>query len=98
MQVSTGRTAAKAGLLQSFSEAFGGTEGDPGHWNLSPEWFGSQGGSWGHNTGEDIFREESSLGNGVVRVVALLHSILSLRLQIWATQLHPCLWLPAIVC
>ncbi|KAK9867037.1 hypothetical protein WJX84_008781 [Apatococcus fuscideae] len=80
-RVSTGRTAAKAGLLQSFSEAFGGTEGDPGHWNLSPEWFGSQGGSWGHNTGEDIFREESSLGNGVVTVTSHPASPVSLSPQ-----------------
>lgn len=60
---------AQASLLQTFSEAFGGTEGDPGHWNLSPEWFGNQGGSWGHNAGHVIFSQESLLGNGLVRFV-----------------------------
>ncbi len=62
------RIITQAGLLQSFSETFGGTEGDPGHWNLSPEWFGSQGGSWGHDEGQIIFSEESNCGNGLVCV------------------------------
>ncbi|KAK9833787.1 hypothetical protein WJX74_005835 [Apatococcus lobatus] len=72
---------AHAGLLQTFSEAFGGTEGDPGHWNLSPEWFGNQGGSWGHNAGDIIFTQESQLGNGLVTVTTHPASSVSLSPQ-----------------
>jgi spermidine synthase len=40
-----------------------------GDWNLSPEWFGSQGGGWGRTEGKTLFSEVSEY-NGVVSVTA----------------------------
>eukprot|EP00884_Botryococcus_braunii_P009573 jgi/Botrbrau1/18617/Bobra.0367s0056.1 len=39
---------------------------DPGDWELSPEWMGSQGGAWGRGDGHIIFCSESNHGNGKV--------------------------------
>lgn len=39
---------------------------DVGHWDLSPEWFGTQAGGWGRDAGEVVFRRQSALGNGEV--------------------------------
>eukprot|EP00897_Mesotaenium_endlicherianum_P002135 jgi/Mesen1/194/ME1137539C07539 len=44
--------------------------GDPGDWNNSPEWWGPQGGGWGHSAGEVIFRQGSRFANGEVTVTA----------------------------
>jgi hypothetical protein len=39
----TQRSATRTcGLGQAVAELFGATLGDPGHWNLSPEWYGTQ--------------------------------------------------------
>ncbi|KAK9819395.1 hypothetical protein WJX81_003737 [Elliptochloris bilobata] len=48
------------------AEFFGATLGDPGHWNLSPEWYGTQGGGYGRDAGEVVFERESACGNGRV--------------------------------
>lgn len=46
-----------------------GSKRDPGNWNLSPEWFGQQGGGWGRNSGDLVFECESNL-NGLVQVTS----------------------------
>jgi hypothetical protein len=43
--------------------------GDPGHWNFSPEWYGTQGGGWGHDPGQVVFARDSPF-NGRVEVTA----------------------------
>lgn len=43
-----------------------GRHTDVGHWDLSPEWFGTQAGGWGRGAGEAIFQQQSELGNGEV--------------------------------
>ena len=43
---------------------------DPGSWELSPEWWGSQGGGWGRSAGELCFQQRSNHGNGWVTVTA----------------------------
>ena len=43
---------------------------DPGAWEYSPEWMGSQGGSWGRDTGTTVFSELSHCGNGLVTVTS----------------------------
>lgn len=40
---------------------------DVGHWDLSPEWFGTQAGGWGRDAGEVVFERQSEFGNGEVR-------------------------------
>lgn len=40
-------------------ELLGYTGSDPGHWNFSPEWWGSQDGGWGHNQGITVFNKQS---------------------------------------
>jgi hypothetical protein len=50
-------------------ELLGHTAGDPGHWNYSPEWWGTQGGGWGRDAGQVVFSRESPL-NGRVEVTA----------------------------
>ncbi len=37
-----------------------------GDWNLSPEWFGTQGGGWGRNEGQVVFEEVSCSGRVTV--------------------------------
>ena len=44
--------------------------GDPGSWEHSPEWMGSQGGGWGRDAGAPVFSAQSQHGNGVVSVTA----------------------------
>lgn len=46
-----------------------------GDWNLSPEWFGTQGGGWGRNEGQVIFEEVSYSG----RVTVTAHPASPLR-------------------
>lgn len=55
----------KASLLKATSE-----HSDPGHWNYSPEWWGTQAEGWGHDAGSAVFRQQSSHGNGEVAVTA----------------------------
>ena len=43
-----------------------GRHTDVGHWDLSPEWFGTQAGGWGRGAGEAVFQQQSELGNGEV--------------------------------
>ena len=43
-----------------------GRHTDVGHWDLSPEWFGTQAGGWGRGAGEVVFQQRSELGNGEV--------------------------------
>ena len=44
LQPCTGLCSAQraSALGQAVAELFGATLGDPGHWNLSPEWYGTQ--------------------------------------------------------
>jgi hypothetical protein len=58
------------GPLQELAELFGATGGDPGHWNLSPEWWGNQGGGWGKDAGVTVYESHSELGNGRITVTA----------------------------
>lgn len=53
--------------LAAVQELFGATANDPGHWNLSPEWWGTQNGGWGRSEGETVFAATSKHGNGRVR-------------------------------
>ena len=39
---------------------------DVGHWDLSPEWFGTQADGWGRSAGEVVFQQQSACGNGEV--------------------------------
>ena len=48
---------------------------DSGHWNFSPEWWGTQAGGWGHDAGLIVFDQDSQHGNGVV--CQLVHSQLA---------------------
>ncbi|GMH40504.1 hypothetical protein BSKO_08408 [Bryopsis sp. KO-2023] len=48
----------------------GGGYDDPGSWDVSPEWWGTQGGGWGRNEGSTVFEKESLHGNGLVTVTA----------------------------
>jgi len=43
---------------------------DPGHWDRSPEWYGSQHGGWGRGDGALVFKKSSKCGNGQVEVTA----------------------------
>ena len=43
---------------------------DPGTWEHSPEWMGSQGGGWGRDAGATVFSAQSQHGNGTVSVTA----------------------------
>lgn len=43
---------------------------DPGAWEFSPEWMGSQGGGWGRDEGTTIFSQLSHCGNGLVTVTS----------------------------
>lgn len=82
-QITVSRNASHRFLEESYNDdepvweklgAFVGlrvsqTAKDPGHWNLSPEWFGQQGGGWGRNSGNIIFDQMSNL-NGLVQVTS----------------------------
>lgn len=52
-------------------------EQDPGHWKYSPEWWGTQAGGWGHDSGTTVFAQTSHCGNGEVTVTAHIASQLS---------------------
>ncbi|KAL3138167.1 hypothetical protein ABBQ38_005393 [Trebouxia sp. C0009 RCD-2024] len=43
---------------------------DPGHWEYSPEWWGTQAGGWGHDSGRTLFSHHSQCGNGEITVTA----------------------------
>lgn len=47
---------------------------DPGHWNFSPEWWGTQGGGWGHDAGKVVFMQHSHCGNGEVGIASTFGS------------------------
>jgi hypothetical protein len=53
----------------SLKELLGHTGNDPGHWNYSPEWWGSQGGCFGRNEGHVVFSKMSKY-NGLVEVTS----------------------------
>ena len=53
-------------------------EQDPGHWKYSPEWWGTQAGGWGHDSGTTVFAQTSHCGNGEVRLCQLF----------WSTELQ----------
>jgi hypothetical protein len=55
--------------FDSLRELLGHTGNDPGHWNFSPEWWGSQGGSFGRTDGQIVFSKTSKY-NGLVEVTA----------------------------
>ncbi|KAL4420428.1 hypothetical protein ABPG75_010084 [Micractinium tetrahymenae] len=66
-----GRASLKVeGPLLGLAEALGYTGDDPGHWNFSPEWYGTQGGGWGRDAGLVVFSQDSCCGNGRVTVTA----------------------------
>lgn len=49
---------------------FGHHNGDPGHWNFSPDWYGNvQYNGWGRNAGRVVFEKHSAL-NGLVQVTS----------------------------
>jgi hypothetical protein len=54
-------------LLEKFQSFVGKSNGDPGHWNYSPEWFGTQNQGWGRSHGDILFQKESPI-NGLVQV------------------------------
>lgn len=41
-----------------------------GDWKYSPEWWGSQGGGWGHDAGLVVFEVKSTMDNGVITVTS----------------------------
>ncbi|GJP50320.1 hypothetical protein CLOM_g9451 [Closterium sp. NIES-68] len=43
---------------------------DPGRWDLSPEWWGTQAGGWGRGPGDEVFLQRSDWGNGTVTVTS----------------------------
>lgn len=43
---------------------------DPGHWDFSPEWWGTEAGGWGRTAGTVIFQKTSLAANGVITVTA----------------------------
>jgi hypothetical protein len=55
--------------FDSLRELLGHTGNDPGHWNFSPEWWGSQGGGFGRTEGHIVFSKQSKF-NGLVQVTA----------------------------
>lgn len=55
--------------FDSLRELLGYTGNDPGHWNFSPEWWGSQGGGFGKTEGQIVFSKYSKF-NGLVEVTA----------------------------
>lgn len=52
------------------TEAWLGRHNDEGDWQFSPEWWGTQGGSWGRNAGDTVFESQSAIGNGVISVTS----------------------------
>ena len=42
-------------------------DADPGHWEYSPEWWGTHAGGWGRDAGRTLFAQQSRYGNGEVR-------------------------------
>eukprot|EP00873_Tetraselmis_striata_P011895 jgi/Tetstr1/432159/TSEL_021616.t1 len=70
-------SAQQESVWKDLAELFGAHSGDPGHWNFSPEWWGSQGGGWGRDDGcrmldvilQMVYRAESE-HNGLVEVTA----------------------------
>ena len=63
-------------LLEKLQSFVGHNNGDPGHWNYSPEWFGTQNQGWGRSHGKICFQKESPI-NGLVQVTG--HSATSLE-------------------
>lgn len=51
-------------------------DADPGHWEYSPEWWGTHDGGWGRDSGKILFSQQSHCGNGEVCHYSLLHGIL----------------------
>lgn len=51
-------------------QASSNSDTDPGAWEFSPEWMGSQGGSWGRDAGTTVFSQLSHCGNGLVTVTS----------------------------
>jgi len=57
-------------VWQQLLQLLGHTAGDNGHWNYSPEWWGTQGpGGWGQSAGQVVFEGQSKL-NGSIQVTA----------------------------
>lgn len=61
-----GRALDDENPLTFVRELFGSTGDDPGHWNFSPEWWGTQNNGWGRDSGEAVFCGNSVHGNGKV--------------------------------
>lgn len=53
-------------VWQQLRELLGHTGADPGHWNFSPEWWGTQGGGWGRSEGQTVFAKSSVSHNCMV--------------------------------
>ena len=68
--VNTFRLAAQQSLqrgrqaLSSVSD-----DADPGHWEYSPEWWGTHAGGWGRDAGQTLFAQHSLFGNGEVNLL-----------------------------
>eukprot|EP00747_Dinoflagellata_sp_TGD_P195650 gnl/TRDRNA2_/TRDRNA2_64646_c0_seq1.p1 gnl/TRDRNA2_/TRDRNA2_64646_c0~~gnl/TRDRNA2_/TRDRNA2_64646_c0_seq1.p1 ORF type:complete len:483 (-),score=62.98 gnl/TRDRNA2_/TRDRNA2_64646_c0_seq1:62-1510(-) len=56
----------EVGAWQQLKEFLGENGGDPGHWNFSPEWWGSQVDDWGDNNGTVVFQADSEVNGDVV--------------------------------
>ncbi|CAK9192328.1 unnamed protein product [Sphagnum troendelagicum] len=52
-----------------------------GDWKYSPEWWGSQGGGWGHDAGLVVFEVQSTMDNGVITVTS--HTASTPRPENW---------------
>ncbi|KAG0568054.1 hypothetical protein KC19_7G182900 [Ceratodon purpureus] len=63
------------------TEAWWGRHNEEGDWQFSPEWWGTQGGSWGRNAGETVFESQSTIGNGVISVTS--HPASTPRPECW---------------
>lgn len=51
-------------------------DADPGHWEYSPEWWGTHAGGWGRDAGKVLFSQQSHCGNG----------------EVWCAHLTFCSW------
>ncbi|CAG9463339.1 unnamed protein product [Pedinophyceae sp. YPF-701] len=62
------RPAPRVTAVSTVKEVLGDDLGDPGHWNHSVEWWGTQAGGWGKSQGSVRFDRNSKYGNGIITV------------------------------
>ncbi len=76
--VSSARTKPRCAQDDRVRATAAAEKNDPGHWKYSPEWWGTQAGGWGHDSGTTVFAQSSHCGNGEV---SLCESFASAKLQ-----------------